>query len=155
MIMAGALTPRKPRSLFSFRSPPLATLRDEVEEILSRFWDGQPEWFGGEMAPSADISETDKTVEVRMDLPGLKPGDIDIQLTNNVLTVSGERKEEKEEKGRTFHRVERRAGKFMRSFALPCSVMEDKVAAEYHDGILTITMPKSEESLTRKITVKG
>lgn len=154
--MAGTPTTRRPRSLASLRRDPLMTLRDEMEDLLSRIWgDGDEGWFGGTMAPSADLSETDKAVEVRMDLPGVKPEEIDIQLNNNVLTVSGERSEEKEEKGRTYHRVERRAGKFARSFTLPCAVAEDEVAAEHHDGILTITLPKTEEAKARKITVKG
>jgi HSP20 family protein len=151
--MAGTLATRKPRSLFPWRRP--LSLRDEVEELMSRFWERDADWFGGEISPSADISETDKTVEVRMDVPGLKATDIDIKLSNNVLTVSGERKEEKEEKGRTFHRVERRVGKFSRSFTLPCAVAEDEVAAEYKDGTLIITLPKSEEAKARKITVKS
>jgi HSP20 family protein len=151
--MAGTLTTRKPRSLFPWRRP--ASLRDEVEDLMCRFWDGDVDWFGGEIAPSADISETDKTVEVRMDIPGMKPADIDIKLSNNILTVSGERKEEKEEKGRTFHRVERRVGKFSRSFTMPCAVAEDEVAAEYRDGTLNITLPKSEEAKAHKITVKS
>jgi HSP20 family protein len=149
--MAGTLAIRKPRSLFPWRRP----LRDEVEDLISRFWDADTDWFGGEISPSADISETDKTVEVRMDVPGMKAADIDIKLSNNVLTVTGERNEEKEEKGRTFHRVERRLGKFSRSFTLPCAVAEDEVAAEYRDGTLNITLPKSEEAKARKITVKS
>jgi HSP20 family protein len=151
--MAGTLATRKPRSLFPWRRP--LNLRDEVEDLMSRMWDGDNDWVGGEIAPSADISETDKTVEVRLDIPGMKAADIDIKLSNNVLAVSGERREEKEEKGRTFHRVERRVGKFARSFVLPCAVAEDEVAAEYRDGILYVTLPKSEDAKARKISVKS
>ena len=72
-----------------------------------------------------------------------------------MLTVSGERKEEREEKGKTYHRVERRVGSFSRSVTLPCPVREDAVDAQYKNGILTIKLPKTEEAKARKITVKG
>jgi len=153
--MAGTLTTRRPRSLFSSRREPLLSLRGEMEDLLSRFWDGESEWFGGNIMPSVDFSETDKSVEVTMDLPGMKPNEIDIELNNNVLTVKGERKEEKEEKGKTYHRVERHSGTYSRSFTLPCAVAEDEVAAEYKDGILTITLPKTEEAKARKVKVNG
>ena len=90
-----------------------------------------------------------------MDIPGMEAKDIDIQVNANVLTVSGERKEEREEKGKTYHRVERRVGAFSRSVTLPCPVKEDAVDAQYKNGILTIKLPKTEEAKARKITVKG
>jgi HSP20 family protein len=104
--------------------------------------------------PAADVSETDKTIEVKMDLPGINANDIDVQVNGNLLTVSGERKEEKEEKGKTYHRIERRNGRFSRSTTLPAAVKEDKVDAQYHDGVLTITMDKAEEAKSRRIKVK-
>ena len=90
-----------------------------------------------------------------MDVPGLKPEEIEIQLNNGILTVSGERREEKEEKGKTFHRIERRHGSFSRSVTLPAAVAEDKVDAQCHDGVLTITLQKTEEAKSRKIKVKS
>lgn len=154
--MAGTLTPRTKRSLFPWGRETLPSLRDEMEGLLSRIWEDEPDgWFSGALKPSVDLSETEKAVEVRMDLPGVKRKEIDIQINNNLLTVSGEREVEKEEKGKTYHRVERRTGRFSRSFALPCAVAEDRVSAEYKDGILTITMPKTEEAQARKIEVKG
>ncbi|MGI9327637.1 MAG: Hsp20/alpha crystallin family protein, partial [Pseudomonadales bacterium] len=80
--------------------------------------------------------------------------EIEIQLNGNVLTVSGERKEEQEEKGKTYHCVERRIGTFSRSMTLPCPVEEDEVAAAFKDGVLTITLPKTDEAKTRKIKIK-
>ena len=129
---------------------------DEMEHRLARLWeDGQDAWFGGSATPLLDIAETDTAIEATLDLPGVKAKEIEIQLNGSVVTVSGERKEETEEKGRSFHRVERRVGSFSRSFTLPCPVEEDEVAAAYNDGVLTITLPKTEEAKTRKITVKG
>ena len=90
-----------------------------------------------------------------MDILGMESKDIDIQVNANILTVSGERKEEHEEKGKTYHRVERRVGAFSRSVALPCPIKEDAVDAQYKNGILTIKLPKTDDAMARKITVKG
>jgi HSP20 family protein len=135
---------------------PFTSLREEMNDLRSRlFGDGNEGWFTGTMVPALDMSESDNAVEVRMDVPGITAKDIDIQISGNLLTVTGERKEEKEEKGKTFHRVERSYGSFSRSVTLPCSVAESEVAAEYHDGVLTIKLPKAEESKAHKIKVKG
>jgi HSP20 family protein len=153
--MSTALAKRRPQRRRSlWRRDPFAALREEVNEIRSRLSGDEEEWFKGTIDPSLDMSETDTAVEIRMDLPGIKSKDIDIQLNENYLTISGQREEEKEEKGRTFHRVERRSGSFSRSVTLPCSVDEDKVTAEFKDGVLTVSLLKSEEAKTHKITVK-
>jgi HSP20 family protein len=101
------------------------------------------------------MAETDTAIEARMDVPGVTAKDIDIQISGNALTVRGERKEEKEEKGKTFHRIERRYGSFSRSVTLPCAVAESEVAAEYRDGVLTVKLPKTEESKAHKVKVNG
>ena len=129
--MAGQIQSRRPGNLAAqWRSDPLAALRNEMNDLRTRFWGDDEGWFAGSMMPSLDLSETDTAIEVRVDLPGLKPKDIDIQLNGNILTVTGQREEEREEKGRTFHRVERQSGSFSRSITLPCSVAESEVAAE-------------------------
>jgi len=153
--MVGTLTKRKrPQLGFPWREP-LPRIR-EVEDFLSRFWgNGEEGWLTEAMVPSVDLSETDKQIDVRMDIPGVKAEEIDIQINGNLLTVSGERKEEKEEKGRTFHRVERSEGSFSRTVSLPCEVQEGKVSAEYKDGVLNVSMPKAEGAKAHKIKVKG
>jgi HSP20 family protein len=139
-----------------WRRDPLSALEEEVNDLRARILgDGGEGWFSGAMAPALDLSETDTSIDVRMDLPGIAAKDIDVQVSGNVLTISGRREEEKEEKGRTFHRVERRYGDFSRSVTLPCAVVEDEVAAEYHDGVLTVKLPKTEESKAHKIKVKA
>ena len=155
--MANTLTTRRPGGLSSlWRRDPFTALREEMNDLRARMWGDEDEgWFAGAMSPSVDLLETDTAVEVRMDLPGVKPKDIDIQISGNMLTVSGQRQEEKEEKGRTFHRVERHSGNFSRSLTLPTAVNESEVAAEYHDGVLTITLPKNEQSKPHKIKVKS
>lgn len=135
------------------RHHPLATLRDEMDDLLSRFFGGQDGWFTGRIFLFADVVETDTTIEIILDIPGVNPDDIDIHLSGNLLTIRGERKEV-EGNGRTSHRVERRKGTFSRSVTLPCSVADDKVVAEYKDGVLTVILPKCEEARSRKIAVK-
>jgi HSP20 family protein len=129
---------------------------EEFEDFVSRLSDfGSNGPVFGTSVPSLDVSETDKAVEVKLDVPGVSAKEIDVQLNGNLLTVSGEKKEEQEKKGKTFHRVERRYGSFSRSITLPCPVQEDEVAAEYHDGVLSITLPKTEEAKSKKIAVKS
>ncbi|MBM3997957.1 MAG: Hsp20/alpha crystallin family protein [Planctomycetes bacterium] len=153
--MFGTLSSKEKRGLFpSLRKDSVLGLRDEFEDMLSRLWGNGENWLVN-AAPNLDVTENDTSVEVRLDLPGMKPDDIDIQLSGNVLTVLGERKVEEEKKGTTYHRIERRVGAFSRSVTLPSSVNEEEVAAEYRDGVLVITMPKSEEAKARKIKVKS
>jgi HSP20 family protein len=147
---------RKPGGLPSLWRDPFTALREEMKDLRAQmFGDGDEGWLNVATAPALDMSETDKAIDVRMDLPGITAKDIDIQVNGNLLTVSGERKEEKEEKGKTFHRVERSCGSFSRTVTLPCAVNESEVAAEYKDGVLTVKLPKTEESKAHKIKVKG
>ena len=155
--MATAIAKSEPRKLRPwFRRGPLESIREEMQDLISRTFGEEGDlWSVDRTTPSLDLSETDNAIEVRMDIPGMEAKDIDIQVNANVLTVSGERKEEREEKGKTYHRVERRVGAFSRSVTLPCPVKEDAVDAQYKNGILTIKLPKTEEAKARKITVKG
>jgi HSP20 family protein len=139
-----------------FRRGPLGNLREEMEELFSRaFGEDVALWPSERIIPSLDLAETDGTIEVRMDIPGMEAKDIDIQVNGNLLTISGERKEEREEKGKTYHRIERRIGSFSRSVTLPCTVKEEAVDAQYKSGILTVKLPKTEEAKSRKISVKS
>ena len=155
--MASTLATRRPSRLPSlWRCDPFTTLRGGMNDLCARLVGDEDEgWFSGAMVPALDMSETDAAIEVRLDLPGVTAKDIDIQVSGNVLTVSGQREEEKEENGKAFHRVERRYGNFSRSVTLPSAVVESEVAAEYHDGVLTIKLPKTEESKAHKIKVKS
>jgi HSP20 family protein len=155
--MANNLATRPARSqVSSLARDPLGLFRDEMDDLVSRIWRGtQDGWLSGNFAPSVDLTEADNSFEVRMDIPGMESKDIDVQVHGNMVTVSGERKEEKEEKGKTFHRVERRTGKFSRSFTLPCAINEDEVAAEYTKGVLTLKLPKCEAAKSKKVAIKG
>ncbi|MBX3444565.1 MAG: Hsp20/alpha crystallin family protein [Planctomyces sp.] len=136
---------------------PVRALRSEMNELFGRFSDdwGDGGWMTEFRAPSMDLAETDKEIEVKVDVPGLKPEEINVEVQNNVLVISGEHREEKEEQGKTFHRIERRSGSLQRSITLPCAVQENKIVAQCRDGVLTITLPKAEEACRRKIPVKG
>jgi len=104
--------------------------------------------------PAVDIAEEDSAFVVKMELPGVTKEDVKITMENGLLTVKGEKREEKESKGTNYHRVERGYGAFQRSFTLPNTVKGEKVEASFRDGILNITLPKSEESKPKEIEVR-
>ena len=104
--------------------------------------------------PPVDIYEDEHKIVLKLEVPGMKENELDIQVENNVLTVKGERKFEKEEKEENFHRIERRYGSFFRSFALPNTVDAGKVSASYDAGVLKIALVKREESKPKQIKVQ-
>lgn len=152
--MSTQLTRRQPLSV-SRRGDVFDVFRREMNQMLGGVWTPFADEWPLANVPQADMSETDQALEVRMDLPGVKPEELDIQLEKNVLTVRGERSEEAEETDKKYHRVERHTGTFYRSMTLPQSVNADEVAAEYKDGVLTIHLPKTEEAKSQKIVVKS
>ena len=105
-------------------------------------------------APPVDIYEKDANIMITVELPGLDPKDIKLSVEQNVLTISGERKAEKEEEGKTYHRRETYYGAFSRSFALPRLVDREKIEAEYKNGILTVTVPQTPEARPKQIDVR-
>ncbi len=135
---------------------PFMSLRWEMDRLFEdfgHFWPGR--WFGErEWMPPVDVEETDKEVVVNAELPGVEAKDLDISIREDTLTLKGERQEEKEDKSKTYHRVERRYGSFERSIPLPCSVDADKADATYKDGMLRITLPKKPEERGKSVKVK-
>jgi HSP20 family protein len=107
----------------------------------------------GTWAPAVDIYETEKEIVLKADLPGINLADVDISLNNNVLSVRGERRFEKEVKEDSYHRVERAYGNFVRTFTLPNTVNSELIEASYDAGVLRITMPKREEARPKQIKV--
>lgn len=101
-----------------------------------------------------DMYETDSDVVIKAELPGVKPEEVDVSITEDVLTIKGEHKEEKEEKEPNYYRRELRYGSFSRSVRLPAAVNTDKAEAEFENGLLTLTVPKAEEVKPRQIKVK-
>jgi HSP20 family protein len=136
---------------------------EEMEKRLSNLFGRAPVSTGGdrkeaitvaEWSPLVDISEDDKEYVIKAELPEMKKEEIKINVHDDVLAISGERKYEKEEKGKKYHRVERAYGSFMRSFTLPEDADGSKVTAEYKDGVLKVHLAKSEKAKPKAIEVK-
>lgn len=123
------------------------------EDLMSRRTEGGAE--GAVWVPAVDVSETDDAVNVKVEAPGVSKDDFDISVTNNVLTVRGEKKMEKETSEENYHRVERVYGSFYRALELPTMVQADKVKANYKDGVLSIVLLKSEEVKPKEIAIEG
>ncbi len=132
--------------------------RKEMEGVFSRFFGPMAEsdresrhaW-----SPRVDVSESDKAVTVVADLPGVDPKDVEITLNDGMLTIKGEKKEEKEEKGKNFHRTERFVGSFFRQIMMPTGADEEKVAATSANGTITITIPKKANAQPKKVAIKA
>jgi HSP20 family protein len=136
----------------------LEDLQNRLSTVFSRApvrrGNGHEEITLADWSPLADITEDDKEYLIRAELPDLKREDVKVTVENGVLTISGERKMEKEEKGKKYHRVERAYGSFARSFTLPEDSAAEKIQAEFKDGILTVHLPKNEKARPKQIEVK-
>jgi HSP20 family protein len=132
-------------------------LRNEIDRLFDSPFAGWSEGlqpFMSGWSPALDLHEDKDNFFVRAELPGMKKEDIEISLHEGVLTLSGERKEEKKHEGVAIHRSERFVGRFQRTLTLPSAVDLDKVKATYEDGLLTVTLPKSEAAKPKQIQVK-
>jgi HSP20 family protein len=137
----------------------LSSLQSEMNRLFNTFFD-TPTTGGGNgtavrrWVPSMDLVETDEHFVLRADLPGLTEADVSIELEDNVLTVSGERKAEHEDKKEGFYRMERSFGQFRRSLTLPDGVDADGIAATFDKGVLEVRIPKPEERKPRKVAIQ-
>lgn len=142
------------------REHPFSLLRHDMDTLFDEFFRGfDREPFFGQaerFTPSVDITESDKEIRVSAELPGMDEKDIDITLNHDSLTIKGEKREEQEDKGKDYYRMERSYGSFSRTIPLPAEIETDKVNAHYKKGILTITIPKSAKAIEakKKITIK-
>jgi HSP20 family protein len=130
---------------------PLANLRlfeDAFTRVLAEPQTNRP-W-----SPSVDIYETENELVLKADLPDVDLKDIDVRVENQTLTIAGERKFEQQEAGKGFHRIERNYGRFVRSFAVPSSFDTGNIGAGYKNGVLTVTLPKTEAAKPRQIKVE-
>lgn len=123
------------------------------EELVKNmdWWDDESDVVRG---VAADVYETDEEVVVKMAIPGVKPGEISINVTGDVLTISGENKEEKETKKRDYYQKQLRYGSFSQTVTLPVSVVSDKAEARFNHGILEVTLPKAEDVKPKQIQIK-
>lgn len=140
---------------------PFAVLQQEMNSLFDNFFRGfdtEPLFRGktGGFTPQIDVSENDKEIRVSAELPGMDEKDIDVSINRDSLTIRGEKKEEKEDKGKDYYRMERSFGSFTRTVPLPVEVDIDKVDAKFKKGVLTVTLPKTAKALeeTKKISVK-
>ena len=175
MAEAAQKTPVKSEEKGIERAPaewsPLTNLRREFDRMLEDFpwgwrrplarsaFDVEPFWrgFAGVgAAPAVDIAEKDKEYEITAELPGMDESNIDVKFADGLLTIKGEKKEEKEEKHKDYYLSERRYGSFQRSFPVPESVDANKIEAKFVNGVLTVKLPKSPEAQKneKKIAIK-
>ncbi|MBW2095650.1 MAG: Hsp20/alpha crystallin family protein [Deltaproteobacteria bacterium] len=143
--------------LIIWKNKEMDKMRRDVERLFDRMWME----FGSTLSsglttlgPSLDISETEETVVVRVELPGVDPNDVQISVTDRTLHLRGEKKVERVRSGVHFHRVERRFGSFSRTVELPCPVEVEEIEATYEKGVLMIVMPKRRDRNGSGVKVK-
>lgn len=145
---------RPERQLGRWPSPFTRFFEDVISDLESEFPDVSQWWGPGRFAPALDVVEDEDQVTVSVEVPGVGKDDIQITVHNGVLTLKGEKSDEKKSKDAGYHRMERRYGKFEKGVRLPEYVDEEKIEASYRDGVLTLTMPKSERARPKSIEIK-
>jgi HSP20 family protein len=137
---------------------PLRRLRREMDDVFGRILT-PTDWPGllgdSDFMPMADATETEDALELSIEVPGMKRDDIEVSLSGSLLSIKGEKKEEKEERKGDIHLTERRFGAFQRSFRLPVEVKGEELTAKYENGVLKVTVPKAEVHPTKLIEVEG
>ncbi|HPD31373.1 MAG TPA: Hsp20/alpha crystallin family protein [Phycisphaerae bacterium] len=153
---------REARNGSRTEAPPLARLRSEMDQLFERFWRDPWSTSLADLMPAGvgvglrlNLAESENDVTLTAELPGVDPKDVEISVSDNMLTISGEKKQEKEEKKRNYHYVERSFGSFRRSIQLPSSVDPNKVDATYRNGVLTVTLQKRPDAKPKRIAVKS
>ena len=133
----------------------LQTLQSRMSRLFEEQYGGREDALmsSGAFVPPVDIYEDQHGIQLKLEVPGIEEKDLNINVENNVLTVSGERKFEQEQKEENFHRIERRYGSFSRSFTLPNAVDTEKITADYNSGVLSIRLVKREEAKPKQIKV--
>jgi HSP20 family protein len=139
----------------------LATIQTEMNRLFNTFFEpanvsnGSSNTSGRRWIPAMDLVEADDNFVLRADLPGLSEGDVNIELEDNVLTISGQRTAEHEERKEGYHRIERASGAFSRSLTLPEGVDPERVQASFDRGVLEVRIPKPEQRKPRKVTISA
>ncbi len=141
---------------------PFLELRERINQLFDSFWEdpfGMVPTFEQTLAgfsPRVDVTETDKEIKVEAELPGMDEDDINVTFDRDVLTISGEKKAEKEEKHKNYYHMERHYGSFHRAIPMPVEIDADKIDAKFKKGVLTITLPKTKEAQAsaKRIAVK-
>jgi HSP20 family protein len=155
--------PEEEKRELAVRQDPILTFQQQMNEMFDEFsrgWGLAPFGTAREgwnlFSPRVDVTESAKEIKVYAELPGLEEKEIDVSLSRDLLTIRGEKAREEEEKGRNYYRAERSYGAFTRSIPLPASVDADRAEARFHNGVLTVTLPKESEARAQKrVTVKA
>jgi HSP20 family protein len=140
---------------FTREKTELARLHRDMDDLVSSFFGGGPLFREREVWPAIDISEDENAITVKAEVPGCKPEDIDISVQGSTLTISGEKKHEQEQKEKGYYYAERSFGSFRRDLALDAEVDASRIDASYKNGVLAISLPKSERAKAVKVKVKG
>lgn len=134
----------------------LFNLHSQMEKVFGDLFashEGESDMEGTSWMPTVDISEMENGFEIRAELPGVSENDVNVSVTDNRLTIKGEKRQEEEIDGKSYHRVERRYGSFQRSFTLPRHVESDGIKAQFTDGVLTLEIPKTEVAKPTEIPI--
>ena len=134
---------------------PFSMLQHEIDRLFDGFTRSFAPFSQNPVVPNMDVAETDQAIELTAELPGLQEKDIEVTLTDKVLTIRGDKKSEREETNKNYHLVERRYGSFARRMELPPGIDASKIDAKFSNGVLVVTVPKSSPSVARKIDVKN
>lgn len=149
--MSRSLTPWKARLPQFF-----GDFEREMENLMEQFFSDRNGGSGVQaFAPRTTLAETESEYQVEADLPGIKPSEVQVELRGNELWLTGDRKQEKEEKGENYHRIEQEYGHFERVIPLAVPVNEDKINARYENGVLKITVPKIEAAKPKRIAISA
>jgi HSP20 family protein len=140
-------------ALIKYSRPNADLFSRSFNDVIDEFFNTANNYRNDNFLPSVDVSETDTQFHIEVELPGMNKEDITIDLEKSRLTISGERKRENKEEGKNFHRLESHYGTFSRSFYLPDTINEETVNAKYENGILNITIDKSEDKVKRNIEI--
>jgi HSP20 family protein len=132
----------------------LTTLQDRLNKVFDGLMPSVPVKDGNDWIPAVDVYEDKESIVIEVEAPGMKEEDLKVNLENNTLTITGERKFEKEEKNKNYYRMERSYGTFSRSFFLPDNVEAKNIKAKYKDGVLKLVLPKKAESKPQSIPIE-
>jgi HSP20 family protein len=154
MTMKSLIPVGRERAVARSEFNPFATLQQEIDRLFDGFATSFSGFPARGLVPSMDLSETDKEIELTAELPGLEEKDVQLNVADNVLTIRGEKKNEREEKNKDYQLVERSYGSFTRSIQLPTGVNPDSIKAVMSKGVLRVTVPKPAPSQAKKIDIK-
>ena len=154
--MSKSVVPVTPqRTVARQETNPFAFLQQEIDRLFDGFGRNFPSFVAGDVAlPRMDVGETDKAIEVTAELPGLEAKDVQLNLADNILTIRGEKKSEREEKEKDYHLVERSYGSFSRAVQLPDGVKPEDISAEIAKGVLKVTVKKPAPKQSKQIEIK-